>query len=245
MITIISPAKNMKVDTTSGYLLTKPRFMDHTKTIMETLKKYQPWELETLMKINEKLALQTFLDTQNFDLSKKGTPALLAYDGLVFKNIGAESFSKEEMEFANVHLRILSACYGSVRPLDEILPYRLEMQCKIKVEEKNLYQFWADTLYKSLYNEDQEILNLASEEYAKTIRKYTKQDSFTDVEFLTYHKGKLKTLATWAKMARGQMAAFIIKNKINKIEEIKSFDWNGYEYEDSLSTEKKYVFVQR
>lgn len=245
MITIISPAKNMKVNTESGLEVQKPRFLDHTKIIMEQLKQYQPWELETLMKINEKLAVQTFLDTQNFELSKKGTPALFAYDGLVFKNIAADQFSKEEVAYANDHLRILSACYGSVRPLDEILPYRLEMQCKMKVEGKSLYQFWDDTLYESLYMEDKQILNLASEEYAKTIRKYAKKDSFTDVEFLTYHKGKLKTLATWAKMARGQMVSFIIKNKIDSPKDVKAFDWNGYEFEESLSTESKYVFVQR
>lgn len=245
MITIISPAKNMKVFEDTGFQMTRPRFENKTNEVMQKLKTYQPWELESLMKINEKLAVQTFLDTQNFDLSRKGTPALLAYDGLVFKNIQADHFSKEEMQYAQEHVRILSACYGSVRPLDEILPYRLEMQCKMKIGEENLYQFWGDSLYKSLYGEDQKILNLASEEYAKAIRKYAKGRSFTDVEFLTYHKGKLRTLATWAKMARGQMVSYIVKNKIDDPEQIRKFDWNGYEYEESLSTESKYVFIQK
>ena len=118
MITIISPAKNMKVAEDNRFLPERPRFADKTKMIMETLKKYQPWELESLMKINEKLAVQAFLDIQNFDLSKKGTPAFLAYDGLVFKNIKAEEFSEEDIRYMNEHVRILSACYGSVKPLD-------------------------------------------------------------------------------------------------------------------------------
>lgn len=245
MITIISPAKNMKTVKRDDLVLSRASFLEKTEQVITQLKTYQPWELETLMKINEKLATQAFLDIQNFDLHKEGTAALLAYDGLVFKNIEADTFSKEEMEYANEHLRILSACYGCVKPLDEILPYRLEMQCKMKINNQNLYQFWGDDLYRNIYEKDSVVLNLASEEYAKTIRKYAKNDTFIDVEFLTYHKGKLKTLATWAKMARGQMVKYIVKKQIDSPEQVKTFDWNGYEFEESLSNEKKYVFVQR
>lgn len=245
MITIISPAKNMKVVKRDNVSLSRTVFQDKTKQIIEKLKKYQPYELETLMKVNEKLAVQAFLDIQNFDLNKEGTMAILAYDGLVFKNIGAEKFSTEELKYVNNHLRILSACYGCVRPLDEILPYRLEMQCKLKLNDKSLYQFWGELLYKEVYKENQIVLNLASEEYAKIIRKYAKQDQFIDVEFLTYHKGKLRTITTSAKMARGQMVKFIVENRIDQPEEIKGFDWNDYEFEESMSNEKKYVFIQR
>ncbi|WP_461810540.1 peroxide stress protein YaaA [Faecalimonas sp.] len=245
MITIISPAKNMKVVKRDNVSLSRTMFQDKTKQIIEKLKKYQPYELETLMKVNEKLAVQAFLDIQNFDLNKEGTMAILAYDGLVFKNIGAENFSIEELEYVNNHLRILSACYGCVKPLDEILPYRLEMQCKLKLNDKSLYQFWGELLYNEVYKENQIVLNLASEEYAKTIRKYAKQDQFIDVEFLTYHKGKLRTITTSAKMARGQMVKFIVENRIDHPEQIKGFDWNDYEFEESMSNEKKYVFIQR
>lgn len=245
MLTIISPAKNMKIRKRDDLSLSKTAFPKETEEIIKELKKYQPYELETLMKINEKLAVQAFMDIQNFDLHKAGTPAILTYDGLVFKNIDAETFSVEEMEFINMHLRILSACYGAVRPLDEILPYRLEMQCKLKIDDKSLYQFWGDLLYKEVYRENQIVLNLASEEYAKAIRKYAKYDKFIDVEFLTYRKGKLRTITTSAKMARGQMVRFITKNRIDEPEQIKAFDWNDYEFEESMSNEKKYVFIQR
>lgn len=245
MITIISPAKNMKMVQREDLTLSQPSFVEKTEEVVKQLKTYQPWELETLMKINEKLAMQGFVDIQNFDLQKEGTAALLAYDGLMFKNIGADTFSIEEIEYAGKHLRILSACYGCVKPLDGILPYRLEMQCKMKVNGENLYQFWGEDIYRELYETDPVVLNLASEEYAKTVRKYAKNDKFIDVEFLTYHKGKLKTLATWAKMARGQMVKYIVQNRLDKPEQIRTFDWNGYEFEESLSNEKKYVFVLR
>ena len=159
MLTIISPAKNMKIRKRDDLLLSKVMFPKETEEIIKELKKYQPYELETLMKINEKLAIQTFMDIQNFDLQKEGTPAILTYDGLVFKPIDAKTFSVAEMEFMNTHLRILSACYGAVRPLDEILPYRLEMQCKLKIDDKSLYQFWGDLLYKEVYRENQVVLN--------------------------------------------------------------------------------------
>lgn len=245
MLTIISPAKNMKIRKRDDVSLSKVMFPKETEQIINELKKYQPYELETLMKINEKLAIQAFMDIQNFDLHQKGTSAILTYDGLVFKHIDAKTFSVEEMEFMNMHLRILSACYGVVRPLDEILPYRLEMQCKLKLDDKSLYQFWGDLLYGEVYRENQVVLNLASEEYAKIIRKYAKHDRFIDVEFLTYHKGKLRTITTSAKMARGQMVRFIVQNRIDKPEQIKAFDWNDYEFEESMSNEKKYVFIQR
>lgn len=235
----------MKIRKRDDLSLSKTAFPEETEEIIKELKKYQPYELETLMKINEKLAVQTFMDIQNFDLHKEGTPAIFTYDGLVFKNIDAETFSLEELSYINAHLRILSACYGAVRPLDEILPYRLEMQCKLKIDDKSLYQFWGDLLYKEVYRENQIVLNLASEEYAKSIRKYAKYDKFIDVEFLTYRKGKLRTITTSAKMARGQMVRFIAKNRIDEPEQIKAFDWNDYEFEESMSNEKKYVFIQR
>ena len=245
MITIISPAKNMKVREREGVTLSRCRFREKTEIVMQTLKKCTPWELESYMKINEKLAGQAFVDIQAFDMEKKGTAAILTYDGLVFKHTEALEWSEEELIYAQEHLRILSACYGSLKPLDGIQPYRLEMQCKIPIDGQNLYGFWNDEIYKDVYKDNQVVLNLASEEYAKCVRKYAKYDKFIDVEFLNMHKGKLKTLATLAKMARGHMVQYVIKNRIDEPEKIKGFDWNAYEYEASLSDEKKYVFVAR
>ena len=245
MITIISPAKNMKIREREGLILSRCRFPEKTETVIRTLKKCTPWELESYMKINEKLAGQAFVDIQAFDMEKKGTAALLTYDGLVFKHTEALEWSEQELDYAQEHLRILSACYGSLRPLDGILPYRLEMQCRIPVDGKSLYAFWGEDIYEDVYKENQVVLNLASEEYAKCVRKYARYERFIDVEFLNMHKGKLKTLATLAKMARGHMVQYVMKNQIDVPEKIKDFDWNGYEYEPSLSDEKKYVFVAR
>ena len=140
---------------------------------------------------------------------------------------------------------LLDAFYGMVNPLDDILPYRLEMQYPIKIQGNNLYKFWDDKIYNKLYSEDNVIVNLASEEYAKTVRRFlNKDDIFIDIDFKVNKYGKLKTLATLAKMARGQMVKYIIENKIDNPEDLKDFTFNSFKYCSNLSTSKKFVFIK-
>ena len=152
MIAIISPAKNMKVRKEKQRRLTHPVFSEKTGQIYEELKKLKPWEIESLMKVNEKIALQAFLDIQNFE-NGDGSAALMTYDGLVFQNVGAGDFTGWDMKYAQRHVRILSGLYGVLKPLDAIHPYRLEMGCKVKTAGQGLYQFWGDAIYKELYKE--------------------------------------------------------------------------------------------
>lgn len=250
MISIISPAKNMrnlKVDNIKPKMYGESRFFtNETKEIINELKKLTPWDIQSIMKVNEKIAFQSYAYFQDFNFDEEGVCGLLAYDGLVFKNIKAEEFTSEDFDFANNHVRILDAFYGIVNPLDGVLPYRLEMQYKININDKNLYKFWGDKLYKKLYSEDKVIINLASEEYAKAVRGFLdKDDIFIDIDFKIHKDGKLKTMATYAKMARGQMIKYIIENKINNPEDLKDFTFNGYKFDHNLSTNKKYVFIRQ
>lgn len=250
MISIISPAKNMrnlKVDNIKPKMYGESRFFtNETKEIINELKKLTPWDIQSIMKVNEKIAFQSYAYFQDFNFDEEGVCGLLAYDGLVFKNIKAEEFTSEDFDFANNHVRILDAFYGIVNPLDGVLPYRLEMQYKININDKNLYKFWEDKLYKKLYSEDKVIINLASEEYAKAVRGFLdKDDIFIDIDFKIHKDGKLKTMATYAKMARGQMIKYIIENKINNPEDLKDFTFNGYKFDHNLSTNKKYVFIRQ
>ena len=249
MIAIISPAKNMrnlKIDNINPQIIGKERyFTKETEEIIRVLKDLTPWDIQSLMKVNEKIALQSYAYFQDFNFNDKGVCGLLAYDGLVFKNIKAEDFTKEDFDYANKHIRILDAFYGMVNPLDDILPYRLEMQYPIKIQGNNLYKFWDDKIYKKLYSEDNVIVNLASEEYAKTVRRFlNEEDIFIDIDFKVNKDGKLKTLATLAKMARGQMVKYIIENKIDNPEDLKNFTFNSFKYCSNLSTSKKFVFIK-
>lgn len=250
MISIISPAKNMrnlKIDNIKPEIYGKSRlFTKETKEIIKELRSLTPWDIQSIMKVNEKIAFQSYAYFQDFNFDEEGVCGLLAYDGLVFKNIKAEEFTSEDFNFANNHVRILDAFYGIVNPLDGVLPYRLEMQYKININDKNLYKFWNDKLYKKLYSEDNVIVNLASEEYAKAVRSFLdKDDIFIDIDFKILRDRKLKTMATWAKMARGQMIKYIIENRINNPEDLKDFTFNGYKFDTTLSTDKKYVFVKQ
>lgn len=246
MIAILSPTKNMQRVEMDRDDLTVPVFIEHTKPILKELQRLSPFDVESLMKVNEKLAVQAFMDFQDFSYEKKGTAAVFTYDGLVFKNIKAGELQQEELEYLNEHLRILSGLYGVVRPLDGILPYRLEMQCKLKVEDKSLYDYWEKSLYEELYKNDDIIINLASTEYSKAVSKYLKKENrWIDIEFVVFRDGKLKTVATLAKMARGQMIRFMATEKITTPEELKRFEGDGYTFEESLSSEDKYVFVMK
>ncbi len=250
MISIISPAKNMrnlKIDNIKPKMYGESRFFtNETKEIINELKKLTPWDIQSIMKVNEKIAFQSYAYFQDFNFDEEGVCGLLAYDGLVFKNIKAEEFTSEDFDFANNHVRILDAFYGIVNPLDGVLPYRLEMQYKININDKNLYKFWEDKLYKKLYSEDKVIINLASEEYAKAVRGFLdKDDIFIDIDFKIHKDGKLKTMATYAKMARGQMIKYIIENKIDNPEDLKDFTFNGYKFDHNLSTNKKFVFIRQ
>lgn len=250
MISIISPAKNMrnlKIDNIKPKIYGKSRlFTEETKEIIKELRSLTPWDIQSIMKVNEKIAFQSYAYFQDFNFDEEGVCGLLAYDGLVFKNIKAEEFTSEDFDFAHNHVRILDAFYGIVNPLDGVLPYRLEMQYKININDKNLYKFWDNKLYKKLYSEDNVIVNLASEEYAKAVRTFLdKDDIFIDIDFKIHRDGKLKTMATWAKMARGQMIKYIVENRINNPEDLKDFTFNGYKFDTTLSTDKKYVFVKQ
>ena len=250
MISIISPAKNMrnlKIDNIKPKIYGKSRlFTEETKEIIKELRSLTPWDIQSIMKVNEKIAFQSYDYFQDFNFDEEGVCGLLAYDGLVFKNIKAEEFTSEDFDFAHNHVRILDAFYGIVNPLDGVLPYRLEMQYKININDKNLYKFWDNKLYKKLYSEDNVIVNLASEEYAKAVRVFLdKDDIFIDIDFKIHRDGKLKTMATWAKMARGQMIKYIVENRINNPEDLKDFTFNGYKFDTTLSTDKKYVFVKQ
>lgn len=243
MTVILSPAMLMHTPPDIGLTVTQPKYLEQTKVLLKLLRQLSPWQLESLMKINPQLALQTFQNYSDFDFKNPGTPAVLAYNGLVFKHLDAGNLSKDDLKFAFEHLRILSAFYGVLRPLDGILPHRLEMQTKLKIGKQNLYQFWGDTLYKDISSTSNVIINLASHEYAKCIRDYLQPGvRMIDIEFLASKKGKLKTIVAWAKAARGDMARFIIQNRIENPDMLKKFD-KGYEFVPELSGEDKYTFI--
>ena len=242
---ILSPTKKMQSGSGKDRVLHRPQFLEETVQLWEVLREFASYELESAFRISPQLALQAACDFQDFSPEAKGKAALFSYIGLAFSNLQPETFSEEELRFCDETLRILSGFYGLVRPLDGIQPYRLEMGCKLQFDGKNLYQFWGDKLYRALFEQGDTVLNLASKEYSKAITPYLQpKDRWITCEFLTYRKGKLATVATSAKMARGQMARFIVQNHITAPENVQAFSWDGYAFAAEQSKEDCYVFVK-
>jgi len=252
MIAILSPAKSLDFEKQFDIRSTSTRFNEETNQLIEVLQTKSEEEVQELMSISDNLAQ---LNVERYNNFKKRTPkyakqAILAFQGDVYQGMQAEDFIQEEHDYAQQHIRILSGLYGLLRPLDLIQPYRLEMGTKLETDKgNNLYEFWGykitDQLKKDIKSQGDKILiNLASNEYFKSVNKKELKKDFEiiDVEFKDFNNGKYKIVSFFAKKARGLMARYIVKNQIDKIEDLKGFDLDGYSFDEKDSTETKLAF---
>jgi cytoplasmic iron level regulating protein YaaA (DUF328/UPF0246 family) len=175
--------------------------------------------------------------------------ALLAFKGDVYTGLDADTFSESDFAFSQKHLRILSGLYGVLKPLDLIQPYRLEMGTKLgNARGPNLYHFWdnklTESLDKELESDDNVLINLASNEYFKSVKvKSLKARMITPV-FKDMKNGQYKMISFYAKKARGLMSAYIIKNKLEEVESLKGFDSEGYCFNPDMSKGDEWVFTR-
>ena len=223
-----------------------PEFIDKTLEIQSWLNCKSKEELKTIWKCNEKIAELNFNRLQNMDIYHMLTPAVLSYEGIAFQYMAPSVFENSQFEYVQNHLRILSAFYGVLKPLDGVTPYRLEMQAKVGIgDAKNLYEYWGDMLYCSVIDNSRIIINLASKEYSKVIEKYlTPEVEYVSCIFGIWQDGKVKVKATEAKMARGEMVRWCAEHNILHIEDTKKFDRLGYKYQKEQSTAKEFVFLK-
>lgn len=249
MLMIVSPTKQMKLEEHVGPLSYTAQ-KERSEAILNVLRELSVEELVKLMKIKEGIAKENQERYQNLRLDKEGYAAIQTYYGLQFKRMHMEDFQQEDWEYAQSHLRILSGLYGVVKPFDSIYPYRLEFQCKLRVEgHKDLYDYWGDSLANELksdphFQEDSLILNLASKEYAKAILPYI-GDHVITITFYIIKNGKLKTESTQVKMARGAMIGYLIRTKATSLSDVKAFNEEGYQVDEDLSSPNELVFVKQ
>ena len=244
---ILSPAKKMKVDVDSIAPVGLSECIDKTTEILSWLKGKSTEELKTIWKCNDKIVEQNVNRLENMDLYQRLTPAILSYEGIAFQYMAPSVFEDRQFEYVQNHLRILSAFYGVLKPMDGVTPYRLEMQAKVGIgDAKNLYEYWGDLLYRSVIDNSRIIINLASKEYSKCIEKYlTPQDKYITITFCELSGDKLVTKGTYAKMARGEMVRFMAENNIENPEGIQKFDRLGYLFRSDLSSDSEYVFERK
>ncbi len=254
MIYLLSPAKTLDYDSEiPSVRATMPRFLEHSAELAAIMKKMTPADLEKLMGISSKLAelnAERF-DQWRTDYSKpEGRPSIFAFKGDVYQGLAVEEWKKEDFTVAQKSLRILSGLYGVLRPLDLMLPYRLEMGKKIPTERgSNLYHFWGSLLTESLnqdlQGEKDAVINLASNEYFSAVKtKELKSPVITPV-FKNWKNGKYKVISFYAKKARGQMAAWAIQKDISTPAGLKKFNGGGYAYDKNLSDDVSWVFTRK
>jgi cytoplasmic iron level regulating protein YaaA (DUF328/UPF0246 family) len=192
--------------------------------------------------------VSTYQSFSNWSLNnnKNGFPSIFLYSGTAFKGLASNLMSQKEIDYAQNNLFVISGLYGFLKPLDIIHQYRLEMAFKFNINKTtdSLYDFWRDVITDYLNNnyEDEIIVNLASNEYAKVLDKKNLKLNVLQCQFLENKNGKEKVIANHAKMARGLLARFIIKNQIKEKAQLLRFDLNGYSFRDDLSKNNNYVF---
>jgi uncharacterized protein len=250
MLILISPAKTLDYSDPKFQEFSQPEFTSDIKALVQVMKKKSASEIAELMDISANLAelnerrYKTFQKDFTFGNSKQ---ALLAFKGDVYTKIDVDNYSKEDFEFAQKHLRILSGLYGLLKPLDLIQPYRLEMGTRLETQKgKNLYEYWGTKIAKTINQlaGDAPLINLASQEYFKAVDQKALKPKVITIHFKEFKNGSYQTIGFFAKQARGMMANFAIKDKIVEPEELKAFQEDRYEYAETHSTKSDWVFVR-
>jgi len=253
MIVLLSPAKSLNFERNSQNGVTQPRLLKDTEQLIKILSKKSAKSIGKLMHISDKLAEENEARYKAFALehsADNSKPAIMAFDGGVYVGIDNETLKKEDLEFAQGHVRILSGLYGLLRANDLIQPYRLEMGTKLNNRRgPNLYKFWGDRITKMLNADLEEsgndlIVNLASKEYFSSINKKKLKGELLTINFKEYRGDDLKFISFDAKKARGLMTRYIIDNKITDKEAIKGFDRERYYFSEEHSSENEWLFVR-
>lgn len=242
---IISPAKRMRTDSDGLLPAGAPAFLDRTRRLLNMLRSMDLPALQKLLACNEEIARLNYDQYQTMDLDRAATPALISYDGIQYQYMAPQVFEQAYFDYVQPRLRILSGFYGMLRPLDGVVPYRLEMQAKLALDgHKNLYQFWGDSIARQVCKNEDTVLNLASEEYAKAVRRHLpKSIRFVDCIFGEMENGKIREKGVYVKMARGEAVRFLAENTIDHIDDLRAFDRLGFVWNRKLSSENRLVFL--
>ncbi|PHM66279.1 peroxide stress protein YaaA [Xenorhabdus stockiae] len=252
MLITISPAKTLDYESplaTKKY--SQPALLEESKQLIDVCRTLTPAQISSLMGISDKLAglnAARFGEWQPDFTPENARQAILAFKGDVYAGMQAETFSDADFDFAQSHLRMLSGLYGVLRPLDLMQPYRLEMGIKLENPRgKDLYKFWGDRITENLnaaleQQGDDVLVNLASDEYFKSVNTKKLAARIIKPVFLDEKNGKYKVISFYAKKARGLMSRFIIQNQLTDPTRLVEFSLEGYAFDESLSKENELVF---
>ncbi len=254
MLTVLSPAKTFDLDVSpEGVPTSVPRLGEDVEVLLARCRELSTETLKELMKLSDSLAELNYRRFQEMSLphaSANAKPCGLAFGGDVYRGLAAASLSREELEWAQDRIRILSGLYGVLRPLDLIQPYRLEMGTRLATERgRDLYEFWGDRIAKALNDESRNggapvLLNLASNEYFRSVRPAALQLPVVTALFQELRDGRPRTISFSAKRARGLMARFIIENRVETPQGLTDFAVEGYRYQPDMSESNRQLFLR-
>lgn len=255
MLTVISPAKTLDYETPAlTDEFTQPAHLRQSRKLVRRLREFSSPDLSKLMGVSRTIAelnVERFRRWKTPFKPDNAKQALFAFKGDVYIGLDAATMSQKNIAFAQDHLRMLSGLYGVLRPLDLMQPYRLEMGTRLATDQgQNLYQFWDARITRALNTEMKAIgsdllVNLASNEYFKSVDPKSIKGRIITPIFRDYRSGKYQVIGLLAKKARGLMARYIIDNEIDRVDEIKHFDHEGYAYDASISTDQEWVFTRK
>jgi len=255
MLILLSPAKSLDLESpVKARTFSQPAFLLDAGKLVRDLKKLNPEQLSELMNMSAKLGALNYERFASWHTPfgpENARPAIFTFMGDVYQGLEAGKFSTADLNYAQKHLRILSGLYGVLKPLDLMQAYRLEMGTQFANSKgKNLYDFWGQKLTRflkqDLANEKSRILvNLASNEYFSAVQPDRLDATVVTPVFKDWSGGKYRFLSFFAKQARGMMAAWIIKNRVDSLNKLRQFDSAGYRYSPEDSTESQPVFLRR
>ena len=249
MLVVVSPAKKLNMNLVQGFNVTEPYFKENVDELLNIVRNLSVKELENLMNISTNLAELNKERFKDFGNQQKKAAAF-AFAGDTYKGLSIEKLKRDDLDFAQKHMRILSGLYGLLRPLDEIEPYRLEMGSKLKGKHgSSLYEYWGNKISENLNQQAKKIgskilVNCASNEYFNAVNINILSLKVITPIFMESKNGDAKIVSFYAKNARGSMARFIIQNRVNNEEDLKKFDLDGYNYNAEKSSEGKLVFIR-
>ena len=254
MIVLMNSSKTLDFQSRANIAKhTVPKFNEDAEILVKTLRTLSKSDFAKVMKVSEKLAdlnLERYANWQTDLKSTTGKQALLAFKGDIYSGMDVDNYKIKDFDFAQKHVRILSGLYGILRPLDLMQPYRLEMATKLNTSRgKNMYQFWGNKINNSLKKMLQQeksgvLVNLCSLEYFKSTQPEGLDARIISPAFKEYKDGAYRFVTIYAKKARGMMCNYIIQNQLKRVEELKSFNVEGYKFNPTISSENELVFTR-
>lgn len=253
MFAIVSPAKTLDYDSSlKPHAVQEPEFLTLSNELVKILRGYDARGLSALMKVSDKIAqlnVERFLNWRPEVSGSLARPAIYAFKGDVYEGLQAQTLKVEDLKWLNKRMGILSGLYGLLRPMDLMLPYRLEMGTKLSNPKgANLYAFWGQTLRDCIQDrmgDSPLLVNLASNEYSKAAQLNTLNGSVVSPQFKDWKNGSYKIISFYAKRARGLMLRYMVQHRIESAEALEGFDLEGYRFDGSLSSESTPVFTRR